>query len=99
MDPRLTGADRVDALADLDGWTEVAGRDAITKTYQFDDFGTAFGVMALVAMEAERVQHHPEWTNVYGRLEVTLTTHDAGGVTAKDVALARHLDAVASATR
>lgn len=84
------------ALARLDGWRAVAGRDAIAKDFRFKDFNAAFGFMSRVALHAERHDHHPEWFNVYNRVEVTLTTHDAGGVSEKDVALAQFMDEVAA---
>ncbi|QYK42352.1 MAG: 4a-hydroxytetrahydrobiopterin dehydratase [Paracoccaceae bacterium] len=89
-------ADRA-ALAPLfaAGWTEVAGRDAITRTYRFADFNAAFGFMVRVALVAEKMDHHPEWTNVYRTVTVTLTTHDAGGVTVLDLALAAKMDEIA----
>ena len=83
------------AIAKLKGWAEVDGRDAISKSYKFADFNTAFGFMARVALKAERMDHHPEWFNVYNRVDVVLATHDAGGVTDKDVELATFMDAVA----
>jgi 4a-hydroxytetrahydrobiopterin dehydratase len=83
------------ALARLDGWRAVEGRDAITKEFKFKDFNTAFGWMARVALHAEKADHHPEWFNVYNRVEVTLSTHDSGGVTDKDVELAHFMDQVA----
>lgn len=83
------------AVDQLTGWTERAGRDAIVKTFTFADFNEAFGFMTRVAMMAEKMDHHPEWSNVYNRVEVTLTTHDAGGVTQKDIDLARFMDGVA----
>ena len=83
------------ALAQLDGWQAVDDRDAITKQFRFKDFNAAFGFMSRVALYAEKADHHPEWFNVYNRVEVTLSTHDAGGVTKKDVALARFMDAAA----
>ena len=84
------------ALADLPGWAAVeGGRDAIHRTYKFPDFNAAFGFMTRVALMADKLDHHPEWSNVYNRVEVTLTTHDAGGVTALDVQLARFMDAAA----
>lgn len=92
-------ADRIktdEALAKLDGWKAAEGeRDAIFKAYKFADFATAFGFMSAVATQAEKADHHPEWFNVYNKVEVTLTTHDAGGVTQKDVALAGKMDAFA----
>ncbi len=83
------------ALAELDGWTAVQGRDAIQKSFRFKDFSSAFGFMTQVALAAEKLDHHPEWLNVYNRVEVTLATHDAGGVTELDVKLAKLMDAVA----
>jgi 4a-hydroxytetrahydrobiopterin dehydratase len=83
------------ALAQLEGWRAVEGRDAIAKEFRFKDFNAAFGFMARVALHAEKADHHPEWFNVYNRVEVTLATHDAGGVTEKDVALAQFIDAAA----
>jgi 4a-hydroxytetrahydrobiopterin dehydratase len=80
------------ALARLDGWRAADGRDAIIKEFRFKDFNAAFGFMARVALYAERHDHHPEWTNVYNRVDVALATHDAGGVTDKDVALAHFRD-------
>src|SRR5262245_24470795 len=72
------------ALAGLNGWTETPGRDAIQKSYKFADFNAAFGFMARVALKADRMDHHPEWFNVYNRVDVVLSTHDAGGVTERD---------------
>jgi 4a-hydroxytetrahydrobiopterin dehydratase len=83
------------ALAQLPGWSAAEGRDAITKTYQFKDFNTAFGFMTRGALMAEKLDHHPEWFNVYNRVEVLLSTHDADGVTALDLALARFMDEAA----
>lgn len=92
----LVGVERAKALHELHGWAEAKGRDAITKTYQFKSFSQAWGFMSRVALFAEKTDHHPEWTNVYGRVEVTLTTHSAGGVTEKDVALARKMESLAN---
>lgn len=83
------------ALAQLSGWTETPGRDAIAKTYKFADFNAAFGFMTRVALKADKKDHHPEWSNIYNKVEVVLTTHDAGGVTDKDVALAKFMDGAA----
>ena len=84
------------ALADLPGWSKAeGGRDAIARTFRFDSFNAAFGWMTRVAIKADAMDHHPEWFNVYDRVEVTLSTHDAGGVTALDVALARFMDQAA----
>ena len=95
MADKLEAADRQAALAELDGWSEVDGRDAITKSFQFKDFSEAFGWMARVALVAEKMDHHPEWFNVYRTVDVTLSTHDAGGLTAKDTELAGHMDRMA----
>ena len=95
MAGKLTGEARTEALQGLDGWSEVDGRDAIRKTFQFKTFNQAFGFMTRAALKAEQMDHHPEWFNVYNRVDVTLATHDAGGVTEKDVALARFMDEAA----
>jgi 4a-hydroxytetrahydrobiopterin dehydratase len=96
MTAKLTGKARGDALAGLQGWTEVSGRDAIRKTFQFADFNEAWGFMTRVALAADKADHHPEWANVYNKVEIVLSTHDAGGVTDKDVALAKFIDAAAA---
>ena len=75
---------------------EVEGRDAIAKTYNFADFSEAFVWMARVALAAEQMNHHPEWFNVWSRVDVTLSTHDAGGLTERDIALAKRMDAIAA---
>lgn len=92
MATKLTGEARRATLAGLKGWAEVQGRDAIRKEFRFKDFNAAFGFMARVALQAERMDHHPEWSNVYNRVDVTLSTHDAGGLTERDVKLARFMD-------
>lgn len=79
-----------------EGWGLAEGRDAITKVFVFKTFNEAFSFMTRCALQAEKVNHHPEWLNVYNRVDVTLTTHDAGGVTEKDRALARFMNRVAS---
>ncbi len=84
--------DAGEAAKKLVGWSAVDGREAITKTFRFADFNTAFGWMCRVAMMAETADHHPEWSNVYNRVDVVLTTHDAGGVTEKDLVLARFMN-------
>lgn len=81
------------ALDELVRWRHDAERGAICRTFRFADFGQAFGFMTQVALAAERADHHPEWSNVYDRVEIALTTHDAGGVSERDVALARRIDA------
>ena len=95
-DKPLVGVERAKALHELHGWAEAKGRDAITKTYQFKSFSQAWGFMSRVALFAEKTDHHPEWTNVYGRVDVTLSTHTAGGVTEKDVALAQKMESLAN---
>ncbi len=92
MSELLTGEVRETALADLNGWAEVEGRDAITKTYEFGDFSEAFAWMTRVALTAEKMNHHPEWFNVYKTVTVTLSTHDAGGLTMRDISLARMME-------
>ncbi len=92
---KLAGNARQTALAKLSGWTEVQGRDAIIKKFVFKDFNEAFGFMTRAALVAEKMDHHPEWFNVYKTVEVTLSTHDAGGVTELDVKLAQTMDALA----
>ncbi|MBI3437236.1 MAG: 4a-hydroxytetrahydrobiopterin dehydratase [Proteobacteria bacterium] len=84
------------AIARLKGWRAVDGRDAITKQFRFTDFNAAFGFMTRVALYADKQDHHPEWFNVYNRVDVTLATHDADGVTDKDVALADFMDEAAA---
>jgi 4a-hydroxytetrahydrobiopterin dehydratase len=96
MAAKLIGEARAAALAGLAGWREAEGRDAITKTFVFADFNAAFGFMARVALAAEKMDHHPEWFNVYKTVTVTLSTHDAGGLTARDIALAQAMDRIAA---
>ncbi|MBB4859111.1 4a-hydroxytetrahydrobiopterin dehydratase [Novosphingobium chloroacetimidivorans] len=91
----LTDTERNDALAMLPAWTLREDGLAIGRTLRFADFGEAFAFMTRVAIEAEKADHHPEWFNVYNRVEITLTTHDAGGLSQRDVTLARFIDAVA----
>jgi 4a-hydroxytetrahydrobiopterin dehydratase len=92
MAQKLSGEARSRALARLGGWSEVKGRDAISKKFVFADFNEAFGFMARAALAAEKLDHHPEWSNIYKTVEVTLSTHDAGGLTERDVALAEAMD-------
>jgi len=92
---RLDDAAIALALAELDGWSLVEGRSAITRTFTFRNFNEAFGFMSRVALAAEKMDHHPEWSNVYRTVEVTLSTHDAGGITELDVKLARRMDGFA----
>src|SRR3954451_16541155 len=92
---KLSSEARKTALAKLSGWSEVSGRDAITKKFVFRDFNAAFGFMTRAALVAEKLDHHPEWFNVYKTVEVTLSTHDAGGVTELDVKLAETMNQLA----
>jgi 4a-hydroxytetrahydrobiopterin dehydratase len=92
---KLEGAARKQALAELKEWREVEGRDAIARKFIFKDFNQAFGFMARAALAAEKMDHHPEWSNVYRFVDVILSTHDAGGVTQKDIALAKAMDGFA----
>jgi len=95
MAQKLSGEARESALARLKGWSAVNGRDAITKKFVFADFNAAFGFMTRVALKAEKLDHHPEWFNVYKTVEVTLSTHDAGGLTELDIKLAEAMDKLA----
>jgi 4a-hydroxytetrahydrobiopterin dehydratase len=95
MAQKLNADARKSALARLPGWSEVDGRDAITKKFVFKDFNEAFGFMARAALVAEKFDHHPEWFNVYKTVDVTLSTHDAGGLTELDVKLAEAMNALA----
>lgn len=94
MAEKLEGNDRKEALSNLKGWSEVDGRDAISKTFTFKDFNAAFGWMTRAALVAEKMNHHPEWFNVWNRVDVTLSTHDAGGLTSLDIRLAKMMDAL-----
>ncbi|MBR1134806.1 MAG: 4a-hydroxytetrahydrobiopterin dehydratase [Bradyrhizobium sp.] len=96
MVERLSAEARRDALRRLSGWSELDGRDAITRSFTFRDFNEAFGFMTRVALIAEKRDHHPEWRNVYRTVDVVLSTHDAGGVTLLDVELAEAMDAIAA---
>ena len=95
MTEKLAGRARSKALASLNGWKKVRGRDAIQKGFKFTDFNEAWGFMTRVAMAAEKADHHPEWSNVYNKVDIVLSTHDAGGLSLKDVALAKVIDSVA----
>jgi len=96
MAQKLTGDARKSAVARQNGWSETAGRDAIAKKFVFKDFNQAFGFMTRAALVAEKMDHHLEWFNVYKTVEVTLSTHDAGGLTELDVKLAEAMDKIAS---
>ncbi|MEQ8319762.1 MAG: 4a-hydroxytetrahydrobiopterin dehydratase [Rhodospirillales bacterium] len=98
MAEKLNGEDRARALEELQGWSEVDGRDAIQRSFKFRNFNQAFGFMSRVALKAEKMDHHPEWFNVYATVDVTLATHDAGGVTALDIELAKFMDKAAAGT-
>ena len=93
---KLEGDARKKALAELHGWSEAKGRDAIARKFEFKDFNQAFAFMTRAALLAEKMDHHPEWFNVYNKVEVTLSTHDAGGVTDNDVKMAQAMNGYAS---
>jgi len=95
MIQKLSGQARKDALTKVPRWNEVAGRDAIVRTFSFADFNAAFGFMTRVALAADKMDHHPEWFNVYNRVEITLTTHACAGLSERDIALASFIDAIA----
>jgi 4a-hydroxytetrahydrobiopterin dehydratase len=95
MPQKLSGDARNGALARLKGWNEIKDRDAISKKFVFADFNQAFGFMTRAALVAEKLDHHPEWFNVYKTVEVTLSTHDAGGLTDLDIKLAEAMDKLA----
>ena len=95
MVERLVGAPRQTALREIHGWTEVEDRDAIRKSYHFGDFSEAWGFMSRIALLAEKMDHHPELCNVYNRVEIILSTHDAGGLSERDIRLAHAIDEVA----
>ena len=92
---KLTDAERASLPSRLPGWALVTGRDAIQRSFKFADFNAAFGFMSRVALLAERQDHHPEWINVWNRVDITLSTHDAGGLSSRDLKLAEAIDAVA----
>jgi 4a-hydroxytetrahydrobiopterin dehydratase len=93
---KLDPVARAPALKGLPEWRDVPGRDAIARSFAFKDFNTAFAFMTRVALLAEKMDHHPEWSNVYNKIEVTLSTHDAGGVTERDIAMATAMDGYAA---
>ncbi|HEY3778447.1 MAG TPA: 4a-hydroxytetrahydrobiopterin dehydratase [Rhizomicrobium sp.] len=92
---KLDAEARAAALKELPLWREVQGRDVIARKFEFADFNEAFGFMARVALLAERMNHHPEWMNVYKTVDVRLTTHDAGGLTENDIRMAKAMDGYA----
>ena len=95
MIEKLTAAARAEALKALSGWHAVDGRDAIRRDFKFKTFNEAFGFMARVALKAEAMDHHPEWFNVYNKVDITLSTHDCGGLSERDVKLAQFIDKAA----
>ncbi len=95
MIAKLDAAARAAALQELTGWQAVAGRDALHKSFKFKDFNEAWGFMNRVALMAEKMDHHPEWSNVYNRVEITLSTHDCDGLSERDVKLARAIGKIA----
>jgi len=95
MVEKLDPAERRKALDALPGWRVVDGRDAIRRQFKFTDFNAAWGFMSRIALQAEKMDHHPEWTNVYGSVDITLSTHACGGLSARDIALARFIDGIA----
>ncbi len=99
MVAKLSDAERKRFYEDHPDWKEVSGRDAAVRAIQFEDFNAAFGFMSRVAMAAEKANHHPEWINVYNKVEITLTTHDAKGLTERDVELAGFIDRAAENVR
>ncbi len=96
MAVKLQGPERANALSQLKGWSEVDGRDAISKTFVFKNFNEAFGWMGRVALQAEKLDHHPEWSNVYKTVNVILATHDVGGLSELDIKLALFMDKCAN---
>ncbi len=98
MPKKLTAQERIEALRKVPDWQMLEGRDAIARQYRFADFNAAFGFMSRLALYAERVDHHPEWFNVYSRVEITLSTHDAGGLTQRDIDFAVFADTLANPT-
>ncbi|WP_133649701.1 4a-hydroxytetrahydrobiopterin dehydratase [Paraburkholderia flava] len=95
MIQKLSSEERAAQLAGLTGWSVVTDRDAIRRQFVFADFNEAFGFMTRVAIKAQQMDHHPEWFNVYNKVEITLSTHEANGVTERDIALAKFIDGVA----
>jgi 4a-hydroxytetrahydrobiopterin dehydratase len=92
MAAKLTPTALDDAMAKLTGWKAVSGGSAIKKSFTLADFNEAWGFMTRVALAADKADHHPEWSNVYNKVVITLSTHDAGGVTSKDIKLAKFID-------
>ena len=99
MAEKLSESERTMSLNRMSGWDLVQDRDAITKSFKFKTFNQAFGFMTRVALIAEKLNHHPEWSNVYNRVDITLSTHDAGGLTELDIQLAEKIDKVSQLDR
>ena len=95
MAGKLTAKQAEEAIAILPGWTFDLGRQGIRRSFRFKDFSEAFAFMTRVALAAEKVDHHPDWSNVWNKVDILLTTHDAGGLTGRDVDLARTIDSLA----
>jgi len=95
MVKKLDAAARSAALAGLGDWQAVPGRDAMARSFRFADFNAAFAFMTRVALMAEKMDHHPEWSNVWNKVDIVLSTHDAGGLSERDIALAKFIDSVA----
>ena len=95
--PKLAGEERAEALKSLPGWSDAEGRDAIRKSFRFGNFSEAFGFMSRVALAAEKMDHHPDWSNVYDRVDIELTSHDIGGVSERDIKLAAKIEKLAGA--
>ncbi|MBP0591133.1 4a-hydroxytetrahydrobiopterin dehydratase [Paraburkholderia sp. LEh10] len=95
MIQKLSSDKRAAHVAQLNGWQDVEGRDAIRRQFRFADFNEAFGFMTRVAIKAQEIDHHPEWFNVYSTVDITLSTHDANGLTERDIRLARFIDEIA----
>ena len=95
MIEKLTGEERAAALKELAGWQPVAGRDAIQRSFKFKNFNEAWGFMTRVALMAEKADHHPEWSNVYNRVDILLSTHDCDGLSQRDVKLAKQISVIA----
>ena len=92
MSEKLTAKRREACISKLNGWTEVEDRDAISKSFKFKNFNEAFAFMTKIALEAEKMDHHPEWSNIYNQVEITLSSHDVGGVSERDILLANFID-------
>ena len=94
MFQKLSPEDRASALSELSDWEELDGRDAIRRKFVFTDFNEAWGFISRIAMEAERRDHHPEWSNIWATVDITLSTHDCDGLSSRDVELARFIDKI-----